>query len=76
MTTMKHYKASFKGSKSPEEIERAVGRGGGLITRIDVGRGETHVYFSGGEGHGRNLGALGVSGEPSEVREDEASKLG
>lgn len=73
---MKHYKASFKGSRSPEEIESAVGRGGGLITRIDVGKGETHVYFSGGEGHGKNLGALGVSGEPGEVGEDEARKHG
>ena len=73
---MKHYKASFKGSRSPEEIENAVGRGGGLITRIDVGKGETHVYFSGGEGHGKNLVALGVSGEPGEVGEDEARKHG
>jgi hypothetical protein len=73
---MKHYKASFKGSKSPEEIEAAVGRGGGLITRIDTGKGETHVYFSGGEGHGKNLQALGVSGEPGEVSEDEVKKHG
>ena len=73
---MKHYKASFKGNKSPEEIERAVGQGGGLITRIDVGKGETHVWFSGGEGHGKNLQALGVSGDPSEVGEDEVKKHG
>lgn len=73
---MKHYKASFKGDKSADEIERAVGRGGGLVTRIDTAKGETHVYFSGGEGHGKNLGALGVSGEPAEVREDEAGKMG
>ena len=70
----KHYKASFKGDKSAEEIQNAVGKGGGLVTRIDVGKGETHVYFSGGEGHGKNLGALGASGEPSEVREDAAAK--
>lgn len=71
---MKHYKASFKGSKSVEEIQNAVGKGGGLITRIDVGKDGTNVYFSGGEGHGKNLGALGVSGEPTEVREDAAAK--
>ena len=71
---MKHYKASFKGSKSPEEIERAVGKGGGLLTRIDVGKGETHVWFSGGEGHGKNLQALGVSGDPKEVGEDDVKK--
>ena len=46
------------------------------LTRVDVGKGETHVWFSGGEGHGKNLGALGVNGEPSEVREGEASKFG
>jgi len=72
----KHYKASFKGEKSAEEIQNAVGRGGGLLTRIDVQKGETHVYFSGGEGHGKNLGALGASGEPKEVGEDEARKHG
>lgn len=71
---MKHYKASFKGDKSADEIERAVGRGGGLVTRIDTGKGETHVWFSGGEGHGKNLGALGVSGEPGEVSEDDVKK--
>jgi hypothetical protein len=68
---MKHYKASFKGAKSAEEIERAVGKGGGLVTRIDVGKDGTNVYFSGGEGHGKNLGA-----EPKEVGEDEVSKIG
>lgn len=71
---MKHYKASFKGSKSADEIHGAVGRGGGLVTRIDAGKAETHVYFSGGEGHEKNLGALGVSGAPSEVSEDAARK--
>jgi hypothetical protein len=72
---MKHYKASFKGAKSAEEIQRAVGRGGGLVTRIDVASGETHVYFSGGEGHERNLGAAGGSA-PAEVGEDAAHKIG
>ena len=67
----KHYKASFKGEKSSDEIHNAVGKGGGLITRIDVGKGETHVYFTGGEGHGKNLGA-----EPKEVSEDEVKKVG
>jgi uncharacterized protein GlcG (DUF336 family) len=74
MTMTKHYKASFKGNKSAEEIQNAVGKGGGLITRIDVGKDGTHVYFSGGEGHEKNLGALGVSGAPSEVSEDAARK--
>lgn len=68
---MKHYRASFKGNKTPQEIEAAVGRGGGLVTRIDVRDGETHVYFTGGEGHGKNLGA-----EPREVSEDEVKKIG
>lgn len=73
---MKHYKASFRGSKSAEEIQNAVGRGGGLIERIHSENGETHVYFSGGEGHGKNLQALGASGEPAEVREDEIHRIG
>ena len=72
----KHYKASFKGNKSAEEIQNAVGKGGGLVTRIDVGKDGTNVYFSGGEGHGKNLGALGTSGEPGEVSEAEARKHG
>jgi hypothetical protein len=73
---MKHYKASFKGNKSIDEIQNAVGRGGGLITRVHSEKGETHVYFTGGEGHGKNLGALGVSGEPREISEDEVHKIG
>jgi hypothetical protein len=73
---MKHYKTTFKGEKSADEIHNAVGKGGGMVTRIDVGKGETHVYFTGGEGHGRNLGALGASGEPKEVSEDEVRKIG
>jgi hypothetical protein len=76
MTMTKHYRASFKGDKTAEEIQNAVGKGGGLVTRIESGKGETHVYFSGGEGHGKNLGALGASGEPSEVSEDEVRKHG
>ena len=72
----KHYKASFKGNKSAEEIQNAVGKGGGLVTRIESGKGETHVYFSGGEGHGKHLGALGAYGEPAEVGEDEVRKIG
>ena len=67
----KHYKASFKGNKSAEEIQNAVGKGGGLVTRIDVGKDGTNVYFSGGEDHGKNLGA-----EPKEVSEDEVKKIG
>ncbi|HYR06864.1 MAG TPA: hypothetical protein VEQ60_03770 [Longimicrobium sp.] len=72
---MKHYKASFKGDKSIEEIQNAVGRGGGMISRVHSEKGETHVYFSGGEGHGKNLQALGASGEPSEIKEDEIHKF-
>lgn len=72
---MKHYKASFKGSRSPQEIEAAVGRSGALVTRIEETKGETHVYFAGGEEHGKHLRDLGA-GQPSEVREDEAGKIG
>jgi hypothetical protein len=73
---MKHYKASFKGDKPADEIQNAVGRGGGLVTRIHSEKGETHVYFTGGEGHAKNLKALGVSGEPTEVSEDAVRKIG
>lgn len=59
----KHYKAGFKGNKSAEDSD-AVGKDG------------TQVYFSGGKGHGKNPGALGVSGEPGEASESEARKHG
>lgn len=72
---MKHYKASFKGEKSADEIQNAVGRGGGLVTRVHSEKGETHVYFAGGEGHEKNLRALGA-GAPSEVSEDAVRKIG
>lgn len=73
---MKHYKASFKGEKSAEEIQNAVGRSGGLLTRIDVIKGETHVYYAseGVEGHGKHLRDLGA-GDPSEVSESDVTKL-
>lgn len=66
----------FSATFTPVEREirggEAVGRGGGQVTRIGTGKGgETHVYFSGGEGHGKNLGA-----EASEVSEDEVKKTG
>ncbi|WP_420127667.1 hypothetical protein [Longimicrobium sp.] len=73
---MKHYKASFKGDKSVDEIHNAVGRGGGLVTRVHSEKGETHVYFTGGEGHEKNLRALGVSSAPAEVSEDAVRKIG
>jgi hypothetical protein len=60
---------SLKG-RSNQEIEAAVGCCGGLVTRIDVQNGESHVYFTGGEDHGKHLGA-----EPREVGEDEVKNL-
>ena len=72
---MKHYKASFKGEKPIDQIHAAVGRDGGLVTRVHVEKGETHVYFAGGEGQGKHLReALGA--EASEVGEDEVKKIG
>ena len=74
---MKHYKASFKGEKTLDQIQQAVGRGGGLVTRVHTEGGQTHVYYSaekGVEGHGKHLGDLGA-GAPSEVSESEVTKI-
>lgn len=72
---MKHYKASFKGTKSVDEIHQAVGRGGGLVTRVHSDKGETHVYYAseGQEGHGKHLRDLGA-GDPSEVKESDVTR--
>lgn len=72
----KHYRTTFRGEKPPHEIESAVGREGGMVTRVHVENGETTVYFTGGEGRGRHLReALGAR-EAEEVSEDEVMKIG
>jgi NADPH-dependent curcumin reductase CurA len=72
---MKHYKTSFKGEKSPNDIHAAVGRNGAMVTRIHVANGETQVYFTGGDADHKHLrSALGAA-DPAEVREDEVRKI-
>jgi hypothetical protein len=72
---MKHYKTSFKGEKPLDQIHAAVGRDGSLVTRVDVARGETHVYFH-GEGGGKHLREALGAGDVTEVREEDVRKAG
>ena len=73
---MKHYRMNFKGEKSLDEIHAAVGKDGAQVTRVHVEKGETQVFFAGGEGkHDRVSKALG-SGAPVEVREEEVARIG
>lgn len=69
----KHYKIHVKGEPTADEIHRAVGAGGGLITRIHRERGETLVYYTGGEG--KETRGLQGAGAPTEVSADEVTKF-
>ena len=73
---MKHFKASFRGEKPLHEIHEAVGHDGGMVTRVHVEKGETHVYFAGGEGKGEHLRKQLGGDAPKEVREEEISRIG
>jgi hypothetical protein len=73
---MKHYSARFKGEKPAHEIHEAVGQDGGLVTRVHVEKGETRVYFTGGEGKGEHLRKRLGADAPTEVREAEVLKIG
>jgi hypothetical protein len=70
----KYYRLKMQGDPSPEEIHRHVGRSGGMVMRVHRERGETHVYYAGGEGNDPG-GAKGPEGA-SEVHLDEVTKLG
>lgn len=70
----KHWKIHVKGEPTADEIHRAVGASGGLITRIHRERGETHVYYTGEEGGKEGHGLQG-GGPPTEVGEDEVTKF-
>ncbi|HEX6908828.1 MAG TPA: hypothetical protein VF142_00455 [Longimicrobium sp.] len=71
---MKHYRARFKGEKTLDEVQAAVGRAGGLVSRVHVEGGETQVYFTAGEKSGRP-GGLPGAGDPEEVREEEVFRI-
>ncbi|HEU4562210.1 MAG TPA: hypothetical protein VFS20_30555 [Longimicrobium sp.] len=69
----KHWKIHVKGEPTADEIHRAIGAGGGLVTRIHREGGETRVYYTGEEGgKGHNLPGAAA---PSEVGEDEVTKF-
>ena len=70
----RYYRLKMQGDPSAEEIHRHVGRSGGLVMRVHRERGETHVYYAGGEGNDP-AGAKPLEGA-SEVRIDEVTKLG
>ncbi len=43
----KHWQIAVKGTPGTDEIERCVGAGGGLVTRVHTERGRTDVYMAG-----------------------------
>lgn len=71
----RHWKIHVKGDPTADEIHRAVGGGGGLITRIHRDRGETHVYFTADE-PGKDLHAALRGAEAArEVKADEVTRF-
>jgi hypothetical protein len=71
---MKHYKASFKGERTLDQLQQAVGSNGGIVTRVHSEGGTTHVYFA-SEGEDKQRNNTGGSGGPVEVREDEVTRI-
>jgi hypothetical protein len=71
----KYYKLKLQGDPSHDEIHRAVGKSGGLVMRVHREKGETHVYYAGGEGNDPAGGNRAVEGA-DEVSLDEVTKLG
>ncbi|HET6762996.1 MAG TPA: hypothetical protein VFH27_04970 [Longimicrobiaceae bacterium] len=70
----KHWKVQVKGDPTADEIHRAVGANGGLVTRVHREKGETHVYFTGEEGLKEGHGLHGA-GAASEVKAGDVTRF-
>jgi hypothetical protein len=72
----KYWQLKLKGERGIEEIQATVGRGGGLLVRLDVEAGETRVYYAAEESTTAELTkALKGVGVPTEVRAADLAKL-
>ncbi len=74
--TTKYWQMNLKGERSADEIQAAVGKGGGLLVRYHVERGGTRVYFVGPESASSEVPmAIDGADGPHEVRVEEVVQL-
>lgn len=71
----KHWRIEFKGEKTVDEIQAAVGGHGGIVTRVHVEGGATRVYFFGDRSVTKDLARAVAGSEPVEVAADEVTRL-
>ena len=75
---MKYWKTKFRGEKPAHEIHAAVGKDGAHVLRVHVEKGETQVYFAGGDekDRGKRLKQSLGADEPVEASEKDVTRLG
>lgn len=73
---IKYWKLKMKGEQSMDQIQAAVGRGGGILLRVHFERGETQVYFAAEKSAvAEVLKGFKAAQAPTEVGVDKISKL-
>jgi len=73
---IKYWHLQFKGAKSVDEVQAAVGGGGANIVRIHVEGGETHVYLAGDESLHEQIREIAKgAGGAQEVQASAVTKL-
>ena len=73
--TMKFWRLKFKGERSADEIQSAIGQIGGNVLRIHVEAGETEAYFA-AERAGPDAAKVMKGATVEEVNAGEVTKLG
>lgn len=74
---IKHWQILVKGQPDSDEIERCVGEGGGLITRVHSEGGQTQIYLAGDATSAKKAArALKGARAPKEVRVTQVKKMG
>ncbi len=72
----KYWRVKYKGKKSVDEIQTAVGKNGGLVSRVHFDGDSTRVYFSGEKLVTKGIRrALRSTKKPVEVSAKEVMRL-
>jgi len=72
----KYWQMNLKGERSADEIQAAVGNGGGMLVRYHIEHGKTRVYFVGPDSASSDvLMAIDGAESPQEIRIEEVVQL-
>jgi hypothetical protein len=73
---MKHWRLTFSGERSPDEIHSTVGASGGLVTRVQFDGEQTQVWVAGHEAiHERLRQDIESLGAPEEVSAEDVQTI-